>query len=288
MPTIHIEERTLYPPLVKYLQSIDFNAVGETKIIKKKPDIYFQTDSVKFVVEVKIGKPKSGLKAVAQASDYARKLDTQNIIILVYPEKYRNQSIIDLDIVTRIALNEKVTALILTEYWMESITIEPAKLFDILKERILTKEVKVDFNTTVELIENYVRELNSIVYQIKEEKLISEVVDKLDLFSSIGEIKDKKTAEKQVINLASYLLFNQLLFYHIYKKKSKTDYLPEFEEIDKVQDLQKYFDKITNIDYRSIYKINILGHIPEKKVVVSTLNEVIKAIKLLRAEQLMT
>jgi len=176
--------------------------------------------------------------------------------------------------------------LILTEYWTESITIEPAKLFDILKERIFTKEIKVDFKTTVELIESYVKDLNSIVYQIKEEKLISEVVNKLDLFSSIGEIKDKKTAENQVMNLASYLLFNQLLFYHIYKKKAEKDSLPEFEEIQKVQDLQKYFNEITKIDYQSIYKVNILGHIPDKKIVIDTLNEVIKAIKLLRAEHI--
>jgi len=237
----HIEERTLYPPLISHLQSIGLDAIGETKIIKRKPDIIFKTDSISFVVEIKIGKPKSGLKAVAQASDYARKLNTQNIIILIYPEKYRNQPIIDMNTVTRIALDEKITALVLTEYWTESLTIEPAKLFELLKERILTKEVKVDFKTTVELIESYVRELNSIVCQIKEEKLITEVVDKLDLFSSIGEIKDKKTAEKQVMNLASYLLFNQLLFYHIYKKKAKSDSLPELEEINKVKDIHLIF-----------------------------------------------
>jgi len=62
--------------------------------------------------------------------------------------------------------------------------------------------------------------------------------------------------------------------------------LPELEEINKIEDLQKYFDRITKIDYQSIYKVNILGHIPEKKIVIDILNEVVKAIKLLRAEHI--
>ena len=286
MTVPRIEERTLYPPLISYLDSIGFKAVGETKVIKKHPDILFRTDSISFVIEVKIGKPEVGLEAVAQASDYARKLGTQNIIILIYPEKYRNQIILDPKIVSKVALNEKITALVLTEYWTESLDIEPYKLFEQLKQRIHLKEIKVDFRTIVRLIERYVKDLNAIIYQIKTEELISEVVDKLDLFSSIGEIKDKETAKKQVINLASYLLFNQLLFYHIYKRKSGREELPELDEITNVSDLQRYFDRITDIDYQSIYRVNILRHIPNREVVIDTLNEVIKAIKLLRAEHI--
>jgi len=114
-----IEERTLYPPLIKYLQDIGFKAVGETRVAEKQPDTLFQIDSLSFVIEVKIGKPEIGLKAIGQASDYAKKLGTQNIIILVYPEKYRNQSIFDYDVVTKIALNEKVEAFVFTEYLTE-------------------------------------------------------------------------------------------------------------------------------------------------------------------------
>jgi hypothetical protein len=279
-----LEERTLYPPIIKFLQSIGFEALGETRVITKEPDIQFKCDSISFVVEVKIGKPEIGLKAVAQASDYAKKLGTQNIVILIYPEKYRDQAVLGEEAVERIALNENIHVLLLTEYWTASLEGKPAKVFEDLKERILHKKIDVDFKTVVNLIESYVRDLNSVVYQIKTEEVVAEVVDKLDLFSSIGEIKDKETAKKQVMNLASYLLFNQLLFYHIYKRKAQSSKLAELEEIGKVKDVQKYFDLITNIDYQSIYRVNILGHIPEKQVVLDTLNEVIKAIKLLRAE----
>jgi methylase of polypeptide subunit release factors len=284
MPIPKIEERTLYPPLVNYLKTIGFKAIGESKIIRKSPDIVFHFDSISFVIEVKIGKTEIGLKAVAQASDYARKLNTQNIIILIYPEKYRNEPITDDTVVDKIALDVDAYALVLTEYWTESLVIKPLDLFKKLKQQLILKEVKIDFKTTVELIGNYVKELNSIIYEKAKEELVSEVVNKLDLFSSIGDLKDKETAEKQVKNLASYLLFNQLLFFHIYTKKDKTASLPELEIITDIKNIQMYFNSITKIDYQSIYRVNILGHIPKSKIVIDTLNEVIKGIKLLRAE----
>ena len=280
-----IEERTLYEPLIGYLRELGFDAIGETRVTTSHPDILFKVDNVSFVIEVKIGRPEIGLKAVAQASDYAKKLGTQNIVILIYPEKYRNQVVFDSGVVKKIALFEDTHVLVLTDYWTESLKGKPESIFQRLKTFILSKKVSIDFKTIVNLIENYVRDLNSIIYQIKTEELASEVVDKLDLFSSIGEIKDKEVAKRQVVNLASYLLFNQLLFYHIFKKKSETN-LPELQEIDRVKSLQMYFDAITDIDYQSIYRVNILGHIPEKSVVLNTLNEVIKAIKLLRAEHI--
>ncbi|MFX1502722.1 MAG: N-6 DNA methylase [Promethearchaeota archaeon] len=284
MPIPKIEERTLYPLLVNYLKSIGFKAVGESKITKKSPDILFQTDSLSFVIEVKIGKPEIGLKATAQAYDYARKLNTENIIILVYPETAREE-IAESENVEHVALNVKIHTLILTEFWTESLIIEPKKLFQKLKKQIVSKKVKIDFNTTVALIGNYVKELNTIIFQKFTNKLINEVVNKLDLFSSIGEFKNKEIAKRQIVNLASYLLFNQLLFYHIFNKKAKAK-IPDLKTIKEIKEIQYFFNAIKRIDYQSIYRVNILGHIPENKIVIDTLNEVIKAINILRAEQI--
>jgi len=281
-----IEERTLYEPIIRYLRGIGFDSVGETKVVKKHPDILFKVNATSFVVEIKIGKPEIGLSAVAQASDYARKLGTDNTVILIYPERHRGQSVLSSEFVNKIALDSEVNALILTEYLTKSIKDTPRNAFKTLKSAILKKKAIVDFNTVVNLIGKYVIDLNSVIYQIKTDELVAEVVDKLDLFCSIGEISDEKTAKNQVVNLASYLLFNQLLFYHIYKRKTQDNRLDELHEIDKVSDIQDFISAITDIDYQPIYQVNILGHIPEKTVAIRTLNEVIKSIKLLRAEHI--
>ena len=280
-----IEERTLYEPIISYLKESGFQAIGNTMVFDKEPDVLFKYESLSFVIEVKIGKPDQiGVKAVAQAYDYSRKLGTQNIIIVIYPDQIRNEPISDYNFVSRIVLKSKVTVISLTEFWTESLVITLESFFIQLKENIKESRTKIDFATTVKLIERYVSDLNSVVYQIRTDELVSEVVNKLELFTSIGEIKDKETAKKQVVNLASFLLFNQLLFYYIYKKKTNSNNLPEFGEIKEIKDIQSYFDKITEIDYQSIYKVNLLGHIPNQNDVIEIINDITKAIKLLRAE----
>ena len=282
-----IEERTFYEPIVKYLNESGFQAIGNTKILDKEPDVLFRYGSQKFVIEVKIGKPdRIGVKAVAQAFDYGRKLETQNIIIVIYPEEMRNETISDYSKIQRIALETKARVISLTEVWTQILDITLKSFFTQLKENIEQSKTKFDFATTVKLIESYASDLNSVVYQIKTDELVSEVVNKLDLFTSVGEIKDKETAKRQVVNLASFLFFNQLLFYHIYMRKARKSNLPELEEIKEIDDIKFYFSKITEVDYQAIYKVDLISHLPNKKDVIGVINDIIKAIKLLRAEQI--
>lgn len=281
-----IEERTLYEPLIGHLREIGFEAFGETKVIQVHPDIIFKIDSISFVIEVKIGEPKIGLKAVAQASDYANKLGTNNIIILIYPNLIRNQMVLSSEMLDNIVLHDKVHGLILTDYLTKFIVSDTINIFDLLKSAIISRKRNIEFSTVIKLIENYVKDLNFLVCQTSTEELASEVVNKLELFCSIGEIKNKNTAKNQITNLASYLLFNQLLFYHIYRKKSNDPLLEELKEVKDFDGIQIYFDNITEIDFQPIYRINILSNIPKKDSILKILNDVIKSIKLLRAEHI--
>lgn len=280
-----VEERTLYTPIINLLRNYGYEAIGNTIVSGKEPDIIFKYGSLQFVIEVKVGKKDSiGLSAVAQAYDYGRRLNTQNVIILIYPDEIRNSAIENFNALDRIATESEIWAVILTEYWTESRSVT----FDFLARQLkltIDKQIsRVDFGSAVKLIGEYASDLNSVIFQIKTDELVAEVVNKLDLFASVGEIKEKETAKSQVVSLASFLLFNQLLFYHIYTKKAGNDQLPEMGEIKSIKDIEKYFNQITKIDYRSIYRTNILTHIPVKDAVIGVINDVIKAIKLLRAE----
>lgn len=279
-------ERTLYPPIVGYLNQIGFDSFGEAKAGRGASDVVFSLNDQKFVVETKLEKESASLttNAIAQAFRYASKLGTSDIIVLIYPESLKNQPIPDSKWLTDNTLHKKVKCHIFTEYWTETLEETPAKIFEELKNKILTKNRKTDLHTVIKQIQNVVSDLQIITNYVKKDELVSEVVSQLDLFTSIGDIKDKKTAESQITNLSSYLLFNQLLFYRIYNKKVKDSPLQSLGEIEKVRDIQKYFDAITKIDFRSIYKINILGHIPDNPAVIKVLNNVIQAIKLIRAD----
>ncbi len=279
-----IQESTLYPDLIQHLIEQGFSAFGETKFKDgTRPDILFEYQGEKFVVEVKLDDPKIALEAVAQATKYAQKLGTRNFIVLIFPKKLKGQAVLGTDFLNEIVLKTEILVYVSTK-WVKNIPkINFIDFVSELKEKFEKKEPTIDFETVVSRINDYVRDFNEAVYRFNQESLTEEIVNKLDLFSAIGDFKDKETAQKQVLNLASFLLFNQILFYYIFQKKTK-DKVTELIEIQQVKDIQTYFDQIQEIDYKSIYKINILGHIPNEPYFIGKLNDLIVGVQGLRAE----
>jgi hypothetical protein len=281
-----IQESTLYPEIVQYLRNEGFDAIGETKFkdTNTRPDILFEYADQKFVVEVKLDDEKVLPSASVQAYRYTQKLETNNFIVFVFPKKLKQESLFGAISFTEIILKTQIYAYVATEKWSENIP--KITLIDFvkqLKEKFVQEKPSIDFNSTVSRINDYVTDFNTAVYRFNQESLTEEIVSKLDLFSSIGDFKDKETAQKQVLNLASFLLFNQILFYHIFHKKTENR-VAEIVEVKQIKDIQKYFDEIQVIDYKSIYKVNILGHIPNEPFFIQKLNDLILGVKSLRAE----
>ena len=181
-----IIERTLYDPIAEYLRASGFeDVVTEARAGERDfSDLVFKIHGKLFVVEVKIAKATTtlGLSAMAQAARYARLYDTQNYIVLIFPETYKNQPIVSREMLTKISLHEKIPCMIFSDDWTESLNETPINLFQNLKKLVESGQRKIDFRTVAEQIKRFVLDLNSIIYQIKTDELVSEVVEKLDLF----------------------------------------------------------------------------------------------------------
>jgi hypothetical protein len=287
-----IRESTLYPPIVKYLQSIGFSAIGESGVGKGASDHFFtlkeqNLNAQKYLIEVKLEEQSntSKIDAVTQVLKYARELGTHNVIVLEFPYKLKNKLIIDSDWLEKTVSSCKVKCFLNTEHWIKA-DVEDTfpNIFSELKKKIVSNDVHIDRDTIIKQIKIAISDLNEINSYLKKEELVPEVVEKLDLFTSIGDIKDKKVAATQITHLSSYLLFNQLLFYRIYRQKVLSSKLPKLDKISKVQDIQQYFDAITKIGFKSIYKVNILGHIPDNPKVIEILNNAMNSITAIRAD----
>ncbi|TAE68512.1 MAG: hypothetical protein EAZ85_14070 [Bacteroidetes bacterium] len=284
----YIQESTLYPDLVQYLIEQGFDAIGETKFkdTNTRPDILFTYKGEKFVIEVKLDDTKVALDATAQAARYARKLGTNNFIVLIFPKKIKNQTLFGSQELKNTILKTEIYVFLATDKWSENIPkITFIDFVQKLKNKLVEEKPTVDFESIVDRINDYVTDFNGALNLVNSEKLASEIVEKLDLFASIGDFKDKDSALKQVINLASFLLFNQIFFYHVFHKRTKNR-VSEILEIEQTKDLQKYFNEIQQIDYKSIYKVNILGHIPNIPQFIKKINDLILGIKSLGAEHI--
>lgn len=281
---MQIQETTLYPELVQHLRNMGFQAIGETKIEGgKRPDIIFEYDGLRFVLEVKLDDSKVVSNAFAQAVRYGKTLGIENIIAVIFPKSLKKQNNLFANI-NDLVLAAPIYATVVSDVWSEDIAqITFPDLIKELKRLIDNKEQNIDFPSIVNRINTEVISLTDSLRLANRQALATEIVDKLDLFSAIGDFKDKDSAYKQVINLASFLFFNQILFYHVFHKKT-TEEVPPLHEIRKVEDVQTFFDAIQRIDYKSIYRINILGHLPDEPQIIKTLNDIIIAIQALRAE----
>jgi methylase of polypeptide subunit release factors len=290
---IKITERTLYNIISEFLQK-NFNAKSLQEVGGGEGrgyiDLYFQLDSASFLLEIKIGGEKELAKAIDKMyTKYIPQFGTKNIIILVYPERWRTLSIPP-DLIEKVKeeiLTEKVRGRVYTDYWSGWPENQEVKgIFNELWIHFNKREIKVEFDSIVKAIRELVQELYTGIRQARTKEIFEEVATKLELFAGLGEIKNKQKAESEVSMLASYLLFNQLLFYHVYKVKTKDEKLEELKPIKSIKELHEYFTKIEEIDYQPIYSIKLLDKIPETQVTIELINRVITNLTLLRAEHI--
>jgi len=284
---IKLTERTLYLPLSEYLEKeANAKTISEVGVKRGYLDIFFKLDASPFIAEIKLGREeKAFTKAVAQVVDYALDYGTRNVVVLVFPHIKSGQMIVDIEKFKQELISQKVRGWIHTDYldtWIEDKKF--GEIIRELKKAFENKEKLIDFNSIIKAIREIVQDLFEVIKQAKTGEIFEEVAEKLELFAGLGEIKDKQKAESQVSMLSSYLFFNQLLFYQIYKTKSRDQSLPELKPVKSLKEIQEYFKKITDIDYQPIYNIHLIERIPENNDTLTLINDAIKNLIVLRAE----
>lgn len=287
---IYITERSLYPPIVQQLSQLGFTAIQEVDLGGAYPDIEFWRGADRFIVEVKIGTwQKKLIGSIIQAKKYSEKAKSDNILLLFYPPEIRRPLVPSL--LSDLALKTPVTALVLTKYWKEDFTTgKRPKVIDLLsdlKQKVEAKRPTVSLNLVIRTLRESIRMLSDhlrILGDVQLEKIVSTVVGRFDLFLALGgsvgvQEEDLKMA---TIDLSSYLLLNQILFYHIYSQLTKN--IPEFPEIKDLEHLAQYFTKMTDVNYKPIYAVDVTSNLPRTPKVNEIISNTVDAIKMISPE----
>ena len=283
--TARVTERSLYPPLDGYLKELGFNSVSEIKDTEGQLDILAIKEEEKFIIEVKIGDPQEKIiKGLEQAFKYAKDNETNNVIVINFPESIRTEDVTTLNAKALTTITNTFSA---HKFLVKSKDVCPKLLFDELNELILTQRKinDVDVNLVVRAISEAITHINNTLRKLTKQdidNLIKLITGKLDLFMALSELKKEEEIQNMTLNLISYLLVNQMLFYHIFSKKSNR--IPELTRITILQDLKLQFKNITKIDYKSIYQINVLSRLPENKEIINSLNEIIDIFQIVKPE----
>jgi len=293
-----ITERSLYNPIGNTLANLGFKNISEIASGKGFIDIACFYGNLKLIIEVKIEDPhtkwKSLLDGVAQGYDYTKSSSSSGFIVIEYPASIRRPLVFRPEVIEYLATSSKVNAIALTEFWTHKyIDITPKDLFDILKERTeayLSKQEKaVSLDFTVDTIRNAIISISGVLRETVGtiDDLIDMVVGRFDLFAALAE-KDMEKLRVAAIDLSSYLLVNQILFYHIYASLTKKiDDLDE-NKIKSVFDLKDCFKQITDINYKAVYSVDVVSNLPDIDLISDNIRKIIKAIKGTRAALIRT
>ncbi|MGC8832239.1 MAG: Eco57I restriction-modification methylase domain-containing protein [Thermoproteota archaeon] len=88
-----------------------------------------------------------------------------------------------------------------------------------------------------------------------------------DVFKNILQYEEGKYPVEELRSAAAYLLLNQILFYQVLSRTRRG----EFEEIDtdrikRPKDLNDYFHRVLNVNYKTVYSYDVASLIPQEFV----------------------
>jgi len=292
-------ERTLYPYIGRAFQEHGWNYRTEVGVEEREPDLIIEQKDMKIVSEVKIDSEAKLSEAISDAHYKAMKLETPNTIALLFPKDTRE---IHPSMLEEAYPKLKVTALILTECLSDRkiITLgDLAKEFTSQYQKWVKTQIStVNYDFVVDAVRDVIREIASYLREnINKESVFDIamiVVGRFDIYKSMLE-DFSETAEQEaklyMADIASYVLANQLLFYHILSEKLGYEVLPEVNPLKPPRDL---LDRLDTLLYPAREKYpHILGLNPlplfreaEDQRIVRSVSRVISVLKMLRPQHI--
>jgi len=255
----------------------------------RKPDLLCENAGV-YPIEAKF-REKDLLKAVAKIqNDYIKFYDILGIkggFALLYPEELSKP--MPLEAAKELAYKLKFKAVaIFPPKDKRNFTVYEGyltEIAEILAEHILTPPEYVE--PSVEYIIKTLREAATHITEALKH-LTGEQLEDLfggkHVFKNILQYEEGRYPVESLRLASAYLLVNQLLFYHVLSRRMPEKF-PELDPdtIEHPSDLNKYFKKVLDVNYRAILSYDVASRIPQKYL--DQVKVIINAVKALSPEK---
>jgi len=255
---------------------------------RKQPDALLQNGG-EYFLETKLGPETKLIDGMLQGQEYVKLLKGKGSFAVVFPEELRKpmpRNVLD-------RLIQKARILSIATFSDEDPR-TPQKfeggLRDIAKwmaEHVLRAlEIKVepDADLTIKALRESAEYLRYGLIKIDENE-IERIFGGKSVFENILQYSEGNYPIAELRKAASYLLLNQILFYHVLSCARPSRY-KKIEEIklEEPQQVAEYFYRVLEDNYTPIFGFDIVSKLPSH--MHSTLVKVIAAIKLLHPERI--
>ena len=288
---MRVTEGTLEQEVAPRLaQALGAQVVTQTTTGNRRPDVILELPGSRYVVELEVGGERKLLEAISQAYEYQLRVNADGIIALVYPESSR-RTVENQDDVVDIVLNTSVDALVLSPLLTQRFSGIRLEAFGgRLRDAFRTKETRVDVNLVTRVMREAVQTLS---LKLKRSHAVARpaldvVISRFELFQALGagqvagqgELGRDLTAV--ACDLTAYVLVNQLLLYHLLQQSLRLRPLPV--SLERVSDLRSYFRDVVTVDYKAVYGVDPLPHLPD--TARPEVQKIILAIRAIRPEHI--
>jgi len=256
-----------------------------TPIGRLMPDMLLY-NGAQYVVETKLGAEAKLLDAMVRLYDYSKYTQTKGAFAVLFPKELRQPWAIE--ILEKIAKDPKL------EYVATAIfkDLRPSQRFagnlsemaDWMASQVLRPlVVEADTSFAIKVLTEAVTSITASVKRLKG-KEIEDIFGGKTVFENILQYEEGRYPLEEMRQAATYLLVNQIIFYHVLSRMDTTFEAIDEDKIGKPSDLLRYFRPVLERDYSSVFGFDVASRLPESAT--RTVKRVIMAVKALAPEKI--
>jgi len=252
-----------------------------TPVGRLAPDMLLK-NGAQYVVETKLGAETKLLDAMVRLYDYSKYVtEAKGAFAVLFPAELRQPW--SHDVILNIAMNPK------TEYVVTAIfkDLRPSQRFagnlseiaDWMAGHVLRAPVvEADTGFAIRVLRDAVNYITASVRQLRGKEL-EDIFGGKTVFENILQYEEGKYPLEEMRQAATYLLVNQLLFYHVLSRMDASFPAVDEEKIGKPADLAVYFEPVLKRDYSSVFGFDVASRLPvDATDVVKKVVMVVKAL----------
>jgi hypothetical protein len=263
-PKAQVTERTFYPALINFIKENGGSGIQEVSF-NSEPDILFKLFNRDWLLSVKLGENITILKAgFIQYQRHKEESHLNHGLLLFLPDYLRKTEPTEAAIVNAIA-NAQGTCLIDTpplkeEYRSLAFPQILIRLINEIQPKLEQRlEKAFPLKLVIELLQQHVIELMETIH-LADRQMLRIITDR-KLLSNIGHLSASQN-ESAGKFLAAYIVLSQILFLRLFGSAQPHKLPPDLRPVTHYS-LRKAFSRILEINYRPIYKVDVLDSVSE-------------------------
>lgn len=277
-------EMTIRDFLLKALEKRSVKVTTEwsysTPIGRLVPDMLLR-NGADYVVETKLGAESKLIDAIVKLYDYSKYTDAKGAFAVLFPEELRRPWTVEM--LEKIAIDPKLkyvtTAIFRDMRPSQRFVGNLSEIADWISFQVLKPlAVEVDTSFAIKVLREAVEAITLSIRSI-DSKDLEEIFGGKTVFDNILQYEEGQYPLEEMREAATYLLVNQIIFYHILSKANNQFDAIDEGEIQNPVDLLRYFNKVLEVDYASVFGFDVVSKLPESAAgIIKRVTVVIKAL----------